>query len=395
MEGATFVITSLQTWEMGMGTTIRNFTLELSKKNRVIYINTPLDHATWLRSKLNHKEDHRLDVIRKKASPMRKIKENLWVLDFPFMVYSINKIPSPFLFDFFNRINNKRIGKYIRKQLHELNFDDFLLFIDTDIYRSFYLKEFLKPRLSIYYRRDYVIGVAYWRKHGGRLEPLLAAKSDIVLGNSQLFCEELRKYNPKTYLLETGVNLDLYNAEKVYPIPIDIKDILHPIIGYVGSIFSLRLDENLLCSLAEKRQNYSFLFIGPEDEEFKGSSLHKMKNVFFIGARPMNDLPAYVSAFDVCINPQKVNEITIGNYPLKIDEYLALGKPVVATETPIMKDVFKDQVHLAKNVEEYLTLLDLGVKESNNSDLRKIRVRFARTHSWENRVSTLYDILSF
>ena len=70
MEGATFVITSLQTWEMGMGTTIRNFTLELSKKNRVIYINTPLDHATLLRSKLNNKEDNILDVIREKASPM-------------------------------------------------------------------------------------------------------------------------------------------------------------------------------------------------------------------------------------------------------------------------------------------------------------------------------------
>jgi glycosyltransferase involved in cell wall biosynthesis len=394
MEGATFVITSLQTWEMGMGTTIRNFTLELSKKNRVIYINTPLDHATWLRNKLNHREDYRLDVIRKKTSPLRKINENLWVLDFPFMASSINKIPSPFLFDYFNRINNKHIGKYIKEQLHNLGINDFLLFIDTDIYRSFYLKELLKPRLSIYYRRDYIIGVSYWKKHGSRLEPLLAAKSDLVLCNSRLFCEELKKYNTEVYLLETGVNLDLYNAEKVYQIPIDIKDIPHPIIGYVGSIFSLRLDENLLCALAEKRQNYSFLFIGPEDEVFKQSKLHKMENVYFTGTRPMSELPAYVSAFDVCINPQKVNEITIGNYPLKIDEYLALGKPVVATETPIMKDVFKDQVHLAKNTEEYLTLLDLGVKESNDPDLKKTRICFAMTHSWKNRVNILYDILS-
>lgn len=43
-----------------------------------------------------------------------------------------------------------------------------------------------------------------------------------------------------------------------------------------------------------------------------------------------------MSHFDVCMNPQLVNEITIGNYPRKVDEYLALGKPVIATKTLTM-----------------------------------------------------------
>jgi glycosyltransferase involved in cell wall biosynthesis len=59
----------------------------------------------------------------------------------------------------------------------------------------------------------------------------------------------------------------------------------------------------------------------------------------FLGAQDVNRLPEYIKA-DVCINPQLLNETTKGNYPRKIDEYLAMGKPVVATKT-IAMDILK------------------------------------------------------
>ena len=393
MEGKNFVITSLQTWELGLGTTIRNFTLEISKKNRVVYVNTPIDHATWLRCLLKGKHDRRMDVVRGKSSPIRKINENLWIVDLPIVAYSINKIPSSALFDAMNKVNSRRSSKWILHFLKELGFDDFTLFMDTDIYRSQYYKEMLKPDLSSYYRRDYIIGVPYWKKHGSRMEPLLAAKSDMVMGNSRLFCEELEQYNSKVHLLETGVNLDLYDGSKTYEVPADVVQVPKPIVGYVGSIYSLRLDEPLLCKVAELRPEYSFVFTGPVDDTFRDSSLHSMKNVFFTGSKNLEELPAYVAFFDVCINPQKVNDITIGNYPLKIDEYLAMGKPTVATDTHIMRDVFSEQVHLAQDVESYLKLIDLAVKESSDPKLKATRIKYALTHSWENRANDLYQFI--
>jgi glycosyltransferase involved in cell wall biosynthesis len=59
-----------------------------------------------------------------------------------------------------------------------------------------------------------------------------------------------------------------------------------------------------------------------------------------LGAQDVNRLPEYIKASDVCINPQLLNETTKGNYPRKIDEYLAMGKPVVATKT-IAMDILK------------------------------------------------------
>lgn len=145
----------------------------------------------------------------------------------------VRKLSTAPLFNFFNRQNNRRIGRWIVQQAAQLGFKDYIHLIDTDIYRSRYLKEYIHPVLSIYYRRDYIIGEAYWRKHGTRLEPELAASADIVLANSSRFAAELLAYNPETYPIETGVNIELYDASRSYGIPTDIKGIPHPIIGYM------------------------------------------------------------------------------------------------------------------------------------------------------------------
>lgn len=162
---------------------------------------------------------------------------------------------------------------------------NYIHLIDTDIYRSRYLKEYIHPSVSIYYRRDYVIGEAYWRRHGTRLEPELAASADLVLANSTRFAAELQAYNPHTYPIETGVNLKLYNPAKKYETPGDMQDIPRPIIGYMGTINSTRLDGDLLYQIISQRPDYSFVFTGPEDDIFRRNRIHSLKNAYFTGQK--------------------------------------------------------------------------------------------------------------
>jgi glycosyltransferase involved in cell wall biosynthesis len=96
--------------------------------------------------------------------------------------------------------------------------------------------------------------------------------------------------------------------------------------------------------------------------------------VHFLGAKKMEDLPLYVKAFDVCINPQLVNEVTIGNYPRKIDEYLAMGKPTVATSTTAM-EVFADYCYLANNKEGYIKSIEAALS-TNTGEEEKRKKRF-------------------
>ena len=388
-----FIITSLQTWDIEIGSTIKNTALEISKQNRVLYINTPMDISIRLRgNRQSPSYIRRMAVIKGETSPLRQINANMWVLDCPFMLFSANFLPAP-LFNIVNRKNNARIARWIVEQAAALDFKNYIHLIDTDIYRSRYLKEYIHPSVSIYYRRDYVIGEAYWRRHGTRLEPELAASADLVLANSTRFAAELQAYNPHTYPIETGVNLKLYNPAKKYETPGDMQDIPRPIIGYMGTINSTRLDGDLLYQIISQRPDYSFVFTGPEDDIFRRNRIHSLKNAYFTGQKKVDELPAYIAAYDVCINPQMVNEITDGNYPLKIDEYLAMGKPTVATSTHTMRHIFANHTHLATTPEEWLSAIDRAVTEADDEELAKQRIAFAETHSWGHSVKKIYEII--
>ena len=121
------------------------------------------------------------------------------------------------------------------------------------------------------------------------------------------------------------------------------------------------------------------------------SYLHNIANIHFLGSKKEEQLPSYLAKFDVALNPQALNELTIGNYPRKIDEYLAMGKPTVATKTRAM-EVFKDHTYLAENKEEYVQLISLALKE-NSTEKETQRSKFARNHTWENNVEEIYNAI--
>ena len=161
-----------------------------------------------------------------------------------------------------------------------------------------------------------------------------------------------------------------------------MKEMTYPIIGYVGVLDSQRLDENILEIMARENPDWTVVLAGPPDDVFMKSRLHQYPNIHFLGRKTLQELPNYVQAFDVCMNPQLFNNITRGNYPLKIDEYLAMGKPVVASRTKAMK-LFEDYTYLADKPEDYPELVKKALAE-NNPDKENERIRFAQSHTWEN-----------
>jgi glycosyltransferase involved in cell wall biosynthesis len=307
------------------------------------------------------------------------------------LLESINGLPFTFLFRIANFINNRRFASEIKKAIKRLGFKDFLLFNDSDMFRSYHLKEMLKPICTIYYTRDNMMSVPYWFKHGQKLEPELMAKSDLVCANSTYLSEIAAKENPNSFYVGQGCDVSAFDRNKISSKPEDLATIKGPIIGYIGALYTLRLDIQIIALIAKGKPEWSVVLIGPEDEEFENSELHQLKNVHFLGLKDGSVLPQYLNYFDVAINPQILNEVTIGNYPRKIDEYLAMGKPVVATETKAMS-IFKDHTYLAKNKEEYISLIEKAIREDNPL-VREERIKFAQSHTWENSVKEIYKAI--
>jgi glycosyltransferase involved in cell wall biosynthesis len=166
-------------------------------------------------------------------------------------------------------------------------------------------------------------------------------------------------------------------------VPDDIRDISTPIVGFIGNIIYW-LDFELIRHLALERPAYSFVFIGPVASQSDVSILSELPNVHFLGYRPYANLPNYLKAFDVCINPFKVDALSASVDPLKVYEYLAAGKPVVSVDMPAMSR-FGGAVFTATDRSMFLELLDNAINNSRDVSLIAKRVSCASQHSWENR----------
>ncbi|WP_282014856.1 glycosyltransferase [Marinifilum flexuosum] len=392
ISGKNIVVVGIQPWDIEIGSNCKNIATEFAKNNRVLYVNSPLDRASRFRERNTEKIKKRIRVKKGIDPNLIKIDDHLWNLYPKSMIESINSIKSATVFDYLNKRNSKKYASDILKACKQLGFEDFILFNDSSMFLGQHLKEFLQPSAYIYYMRDYLIKNPYWKRHGVRLEPKLIGNADLVVCNSTLYAEYGGRYNKHSYMVGQGCDTSLFNdLEREIQVAQDIKDIKKPIIGYVGYLTSRRLDIEIISHMAKSRPNWNIVLVGPEDEKFAVSELHQLLNVHFLGSRDSSELPNYIKGFDVTMNPQLINDATIGNYPRKIDEYLAMGKPVLASATKAM-EYFKDHTYLGVRPEDYVELGEKALRE-NTKELETARRDYGTSHSWENNVKEIYKYL--
>jgi glycosyltransferase involved in cell wall biosynthesis len=386
------VIIGIQPWDMEIGGNCKNIAIEFHRFNRVLYVNPPLDRLSRLTKRKDPKIKKRIRIRKGKDPDLVQIDDQLWTLYPKVLVESINWISLPWLYDMFNKRNNRSLANAIQSAVNRLGFSKFILFNDSSMFLGYYLKEMLNPEIYLYYTRDNLIAVDYWKRQGVRLEAKLMNKVDLVIANSTYLASQARKFNRNSYYVGQGCDVSLFDSKLVTFKPADIGKIPKPIIGYIGALFSLRLDIKVIEYIAENRPSWSIVLVGPEDDNFKKSKLHQLTNVYFLGTKPVPELPSYLNQFDVAINPQILNPVTIGNYPRKIDEYLAMGKPTVATKTEAMA-VFAEHTYLAENKEEYVLLIEKALQDDNGI-AHYNREQFAREHTWENNIREIYKAIT-
>ncbi|MFX0200872.1 MAG: glycosyltransferase, partial [Candidatus Hodarchaeota archaeon] len=106
--------------------------------------------------------------------------------------------------------------------------------------------------------------------------------------------------------------------------------------------------------------------------------------VFVAGKRRYEEIPAFIEAFDVALIPYRLNEVTRAVYPVKLHEYLILGKPVVSTDLPEVRQ-FSDVVFIAGSKEEFVSNVLIALK-NNDQRKKRDRINVAKNNSWEKRI---------
>ncbi len=382
------VVIGIQAYDIEIGSNCKNIAMEFARNNRVLYVNPPLDRISRYKESDTPKIQKRIRVQNGQEPDLVQLSDTMWNLNPVGMVESISWIKNIRLFDHLNKRNNRIFAKSIESAIKRLNFKDYVLFNDSSMFLGLNQKELLSPQTYVYYMRDYLTKNPYWRRHGVRIEPELIRKADVVVNNSTLYTKYGLQFNKHSYMVGQGCDVSLFNDVDHEIVPAeDMNSFSHPVIGYVGALSARRLDIQLLAHIARKRPNWNVVLVGPEDDAFKNSELHGISNVHFLGSRDSSVLPQYIKGFDICINPQLVNDATIGNYPRKIDEYLAMGKPTVATVTEAM-EYFRKYTYLAVTHQDYVDLIELALSE-NSVGKEALRRVFANSHTWENNVNEI------
>lgn len=194
--------------------------------------------------------------------------------------------------------------------------------------------------------------------------------------------------NKNTIYVPNGVDYNAYARN--YDAPGDLDGIRGPVVLYTGVLKS-QLDWKLLELVIQRRPQLDFVFVGPEGhlepaDRQSIETLRRRPNVHFIGGKSVDRLPAYAAHADVCIMPYKVDDYTKYIFPIKVNEYLAAGKPTIGTPIRVL-DEFKDVVNLATTPEEWCDALDRCLREepTDESSVAKRRA-VAMQYEWDTLV---------
>jgi glycosyltransferase involved in cell wall biosynthesis len=386
------VVIGIQPWDIPIGSNCKNIAQEFALNNRVLYVNPPLDRNTRRKNKEKPEVLKRVEIIKGLKEDLYHLSKNLWNLYPKNLIESINWLPSytP-VFNWINMMSTRKFAKDIQSAINRLGFKDYILFNDSSMFLGQHITKCLSPNLYVYYMRDFLVLNQYWRKHGLHSEPLLMKSAHLIVTNSSLYAEYGKQFNNHSYMVGQGCDTKMFEDNESIVIPSDLAEISGVKIGYVGYLTGGRLDIPLIEYIAKARTEWNIVLVGPEDERFKASSLHTMKNVKFLGSRNVDQLPAYIKGFDVAINPQIISKITDGNYPRKIDEYLVMGKPVVCSATKTM-EYFGDSAYSANSPEQYLEFIEKALHE-NSPEKQAFRIKLGKSHTWEANVAEIYKFM--
>ncbi|WP_339905889.1 glycosyltransferase, partial [uncultured Cyclobacterium sp.] len=366
---------------------------------KVIYVDYPFTLLDYIKERKKPSVMARKKALikgKESLKPLTQFSPFLYTLCPPLML-PINWLPPGFLYNSLSKWNDRRLAKSIRKAIKELGEENFIFFNSFNPLYLDRLPSKLKPLAFVYQSRDNIRALEpYLRKHGAGKEIEAVKNADLSLVTSRMLQKDLESLSgKKVAYFPNAADFDLFKTaynEQVPP-PKDLKDIPRPIIGYTGNICH-RLDYDLIESICKANPDKSLVMVGPRNHQgHTNIDLDLIPNLYFTGPKKIEQLPQYLAHFQLLILPFLCNEVTKSIYPLKINEYLASGKPIVAT--PFSEDI--KSFHPLISLETTAKKFNEAIKRELDTDSdQKAKSRYveASNNTWKGRVKLFWELLT-
>ncbi len=320
-----FLIFSTADWDAPYWTNKQHTATHLARMGfRVLYV-----ESLGLRAPtLNRTDLKRIGVRLKKAfSPLKQRAQNV-------LVFSPLVIPFKHHWKITRTINERILTWQLNRFIKQLGFKNTIVWT----YHPFIME--LLDRVAhdklVYHCVDDLTAVPGIDKIAfDKEEAALLMRCDAVFTTSETLRAHCATKNSNAHYFPNVADITHFGkAREAGDIPSDLSCIPSPRIGYVGELSDYKIDFSLILSIAKKKPEWHWVFIGDEragQESILVRELRECPNVHFLGHRSYKVLPDYLRGFSVATLPTLLNTYTRAMFPMKYFEYLAAGLPIVST----------------------------------------------------------------
>lgn len=372
---------------------------ELAKTVRVLYVNHPYSWKDLLWGILRRdpallKRLPRLLFFQNTYETIDTIPERFTAVTPP-PTLPINWLPPGRVYRFFQGLNNRIVLNAIRRAARKQGFERFVYLNCYDPFFVGYLPPDTGAVCSIYHCIDDISQDSYTARHGLQLENEACAQADITLVTSTNLYRLKKPVARRVEHFFNAADVSVFQRvlNETFPRPPELGDRPGQVIGFIGNLDALRIDYALLHKIAHAFPDKTLLLVGPlNSKEPEQIGLTRLPNVILAGARKLEELPALLQHMDCVLIPFLCNTLTYSIYPLKINEYLAAGKPVVSTAFSADIRTFANCCYLAEDHDVFLQQIEKALSE-NDSDLIASRTKVAAANTWEARINQLGSLV--
>ncbi len=389
MKQKTIIIFSTTDWDAPQFGSRQQIAQRLARHNQVLYVEQP----RALHSLISDRQKTFIQMQRWLAGGLRQPLADLANLQ----VYAPPPVLPIFYHPWTNLFSQRILKLAIRRALGRLGWQADIFW--TYWANSSYLVGAFGEKIALYHCIDNFRASGYplvSQEQISVMEETLCRKVDLVLTRTPGLAETLRPASRQLEVISGGVDLDQFNPfrpDRRLSSPPELDALPKPMIGLVGSLDD-RLDVSLLEQVARRLPQVTLVLAGFLRSHLVDlSALIALPNVYLLPAMPHHRVPSFVAQFDVCLIPYLVNDYTREVSPLKLYEFLAMGKPVVATPLPYVCRE-KDHIFLARSAEEFVLGVEKALKEDTSPEVQAARRQAAEPYSWDKQVRMIEDIVS-
>ena len=321
-----------------------------------------------------------------RPTAVQRVATNVWAMDHSRLLPREDSYPSAYRVN--GAVHDQLLRRRIKSTAADLGMRDPVLWIANPLMAKHL--GLLGERLSVFDAiDDWSVHPQKRRMNRPILEgyEVVRRRADVVFAVSRDLCDRLGSGRDDVHWIPNGVEVERFECDvKVSHEPANMRS---PRIGYVGTLQE-RLDVDMLFALVRRMPDASILLAGPLVAPQHFEELQGRPNVHFLGRQPSELVPNLIESFDVCILPHADNAFTRSMDPMKLYEYLAAGKPVVASGP--VGGVPVDLLYHATDPEGFASAVERAVQEED-AGLVARRREFARSRSWDRVVAEMVGIV--